>query len=30
MCNVGEEYYLGRDRNKVLRECNRLLDTEDF
>jgi hypothetical protein len=30
MSNVGEEYYLGRERNKVLRECNRLLDTEDF
>lgn len=30
MCNVGEQYLIGRERNKVLRDCNRLLDTEDF
>ena len=30
MCNIGEEFYLGHERNKVLRECNRILDTEDF
>eukprot|EP01015_Nassula_variabilis_P015175 TRINITY_DN226_c0_g1_i1.p3 TRINITY_DN226_c0_g1~~TRINITY_DN226_c0_g1_i1.p3 ORF type:complete len:155 (-),score=28.62 TRINITY_DN226_c0_g1_i1:140-604(-) len=30
MCNVGEEYFLGRARNEVLRECNRILDREDF
>lgn len=30
MCNLGEEYYLGKERNKVLAECNRILDTEDF
>ncbi|KAL4431699.1 hypothetical protein ABPG74_017328 [Tetrahymena malaccensis] len=30
MCNVGEEYYLGRERNRVLRECNKILNVEDF
>lgn len=30
MCNVGEEYYLGAQRNFVLRKCNELLDREDF
>lgn len=30
MCNVGEEYYLGAQRNVVLRRCNELLDREDF
>lgn len=30
MCNVGEQYELGKERNKVLRECNLLLDREDF
>ena len=30
MCNVGEEYYLGAQRNYVLNKCNQLLDREDF
>ena len=30
MCNVGEQYELGYARNVVLRECNKLLDREDF
>jgi hypothetical protein len=30
MCNVGEEYYLGAQRNFVLRKCNEILDREDF
>jgi hypothetical protein len=30
MCNVGEQYEIGRERNKVLRECNQLLGVEDF
>jgi hypothetical protein len=30
MCNVGVQYHLGAARQKVLDECNRLLDTEDF
>lgn len=30
MCNLGEEYHLGNKRNTVLRECNRILDREDF
>ena len=30
MCNVGEQYELGYARIVVLRECNRLLDREDF
>jgi hypothetical protein len=30
MCNIGEEYYLGRKRNDTLKLCNELLDREDF
>ena len=30
MCNVGEQYELGKARNEVLRECNRIQDREDF
>jgi len=30
MCNLGEEFYLGRKRNEVLTECNTILDVEDF
>lgn len=30
MCNIGEQYFLGKKRNEVLRECNRILDREDF
>jgi len=30
MCNVGEEFYLGRKRNQVLNKCNEILHTEDF
>jgi hypothetical protein len=30
MCNLGEEYEIGNERNKVLRLCNELLDREDF
>lgn len=30
MTNVGEQYFLGKKRNEVLRECNALLDREDF
>lgn len=30
MCNVGEQYELGRERNKVLKQCNKLLNCEDF
>ena len=30
MCNVGEEYELGFKRNLVLRQCNEILDVEDF
>lgn len=30
MCNLGEEFHLGGKRNEVLRECNRILDREDF
>ena len=30
MCNVGEEYELGKARNEVLKECKRILDVEDF
>lgn len=30
MCNIGEDYHLGAKRNEVLRECNRILDREDF
>ena len=29
-CNLGEQYEIGRERNKVLRECNKLLGREDF
>eukprot|EP00330_Aristerostoma_sp_ATCC50986_P009878 CAMPEP_0114586814 /NCGR_PEP_ID=MMETSP0125-20121206/9937_1 /TAXON_ID=485358 ORGANISM="Aristerostoma sp., Strain ATCC 50986" /NCGR_SAMPLE_ID=MMETSP0125 /ASSEMBLY_ACC=CAM_ASM_000245 /LENGTH=154 /DNA_ID=CAMNT_0001782427 /DNA_START=31 /DNA_END=495 /DNA_ORIENTATION=- len=30
MCNVGEQYALGAARNRVLRQCNQILDVEDF
>lgn len=30
MCNVGVQYEIGRERNKVLEECNKLIDREDF
>jgi|JI9StandDraft_1071089.scaffolds.fasta_scaffold33450_4 hypothetical protein len=30
MCNIGEDYHLGCKRNEVLKECNRILDREDF
>lgn len=30
MCNVGEDTELGYKRNVVLRECNEILDREDF
>mmetsp|Transcript_13517 Transcript_13517/g.15479 ORF Transcript_13517/g.15479 Transcript_13517/m.15479 type:complete len:155 (+) Transcript_13517:30-494(+) len=30
MCNVGEQYHLGKKRNEVLRECNKILNREDF
>ena len=30
MCNVGEQYELGFARNVVLKNCNALLDREDF
>jgi hypothetical protein len=30
MCNVGAQYELGAARIKVLQQCNRLLDREDF
>lgn len=30
MCNLGEQYEIGRERNKVLKQCNALLDREDF
>lgn len=30
MCNIGEDYHLGTKRNEVLKECNRILDREDF
>lgn len=30
MCNVGEEFYLGAQRNEVLRQCNKIQDREDF
>ena len=30
MCNVGEQYELGFARNVVLKNCNTLLDHEDF
>ena len=30
MCNLGDEFELGRARNKVLAECNHIQDVEDF
>lgn len=30
MCNVGEQYEVGFARNVILRQCNALLDREDF
>jgi len=30
MCNLGEQYELGYSRNVVLRECNQLLERNDF
>ena len=30
MCNIGEETELGARRNAVLRQCNQILDREDF
>ena len=30
MCNVGEQYEIGFARNVVLKNCNTLLDREDF
>ena len=30
MCNLGPDYHLGVKRDEVLRECNRILDREDF
>ena len=30
MCNVGEQYLLGEERNRVLRRCNEILDSDDF
>ena len=30
MLNVGEQFDLGRERNEVLRKCNKLIETEDF
>ena len=30
MCNVGEQYEVGFARNVVLKNCNALLDREDF
>ena len=30
MCNVGEEFLLGSRRNEVLRQCNKILNCEDF
>ena len=30
MCNVGPHYHLGVKRDEVLRDCNRILDREDF
>jgi len=30
MLNVGEQYDMGRERIDVLRNCNKLLDQEDF
>lgn len=30
MCNVGIQYEIGRERNEVLKQCNELIDAEDF
>lgn len=30
MCNIGEEFELGQERNRVLRQCNDILGVEDF
>jgi hypothetical protein len=30
MCNVGDQYYLGAQRNQILKECNKIQDREDF
>eukprot|EP00340_Litonotus_pictus_P003146 CAMPEP_0170521634 /NCGR_PEP_ID=MMETSP0209-20121228/7012_1 /TAXON_ID=665100 ORGANISM="Litonotus pictus, Strain P1" /NCGR_SAMPLE_ID=MMETSP0209 /ASSEMBLY_ACC=CAM_ASM_000301 /LENGTH=126 /DNA_ID=CAMNT_0010808619 /DNA_START=104 /DNA_END=484 /DNA_ORIENTATION=- len=30
MCNLGEQYEIGLERNKTLKQCNELLDREDF
>lgn len=30
MCNLGEDFHLGAKRLEVLKECNRILDREDF
>ena len=30
MCNVGPDFHLGVKREEVLKECNRILDREDF
>ncbi|KRW99193.1 hypothetical protein PPERSA_07436 [Pseudocohnilembus persalinus] len=30
MCNVGEQYFLGKQRNEVLAKCNAILNREDF
>ena len=30
MCNLGDDFYLGQKRNEVLKECNKILDVEDF
>ena len=30
MCNIGEQYHLGLQRNKVLKQCNDIQGVEDF
>ena len=30
MCNVGVQYEVGNARNNYLKECNKLIDVEDF
>lgn len=30
MCNLGVQYEVGYERNEVLKQCNELLDREDF
>ena len=30
MCNIGEQYEVGYARNVILKECNKILDREDF